>query len=317
MSFILNKITTKKGVKQKMNKIYISGIIALFILMIFLNPSISTAQSAPPGQTNAANGAETYDCGALPPPGFHILDYTNIYYAGELKDNNGNKVPGTFNLTAVANVIRPLYVADVKIFGANPAWQLVIPIVHEHMEYNGASQTKTGLGDIYMSPIYLGWHTPIVHWVAGMDVIAPTGEYHNGDLVNIGSNIWTYEPVLAVSVITKQGFTASAKFMYDVHSINAAEQLQTGDQFHVDYNTAYKFTDNWSAGIGGYWFKGLQNDTYQGSEVSGSIQKVFAIGPNVRYSAGKFFAVLEPDFEMDAQNRPQGVSTWLKLVYSF
>ncbi len=290
-----------------MNKIYTIYTL-LFIVMIILCPSISKAQ---------VNGAESFYCGALPPPGFHLLDYINLYYADELKDNHGNKVPTTFSLNAEAEVIRPLYVADVKVLGANPAWQLVIPIVHEHLEVGGASQSKTGLGDIYMSPIYLGWHSEIFHWVAGMDAIAPTGDYRVGDLVNIGANRWTFEPVFAISAITKQGFSASAKFMYDVHLINAAIQYQTGDIFHVDYNMAYNFNDNWSAGIGGYWWKELQNDSQYGTELPGTMQEVFGIGPQVKFQKGKFICILQPDFEMDAHNLPQGVSTWLKMVYSF
>ena len=294
------------------NKIYWGWVVgSLLLLSTGLTPALA-------GESSAINGAENYYAGALPPPGFHVIDYTLYYRATDLKDSNGktNKPPD-FSVTAIANVIRPIYVSDAKVLGASPAWHMVIPIVYQKIKAGGVSDSETGLGDIYFSPLLLGWHREVFHWVAGLDIIAPTGKYDVNALSNIGKNHWTIEPAFAVSAITKQGFTGSAKFMYDIHTENQDTNLTTGDQLHIDYGLGYKVTDNWSLGFGGYWLKGLQNDTQNGVKVADSIQEVFAIGPNVMFTKDKLSIVLQPDFELNAKNRPEGIATWLKVVYSF
>ena len=305
-----------------MKEKYSAGIIILSCLLTLFLVSVSPvfAVGPPPGESSAVNGAENYYAGALPPPGFHIIDYTFFYSATKFMGPSGDKdSPPGFHVTALANVIRPIYVADVDVLGANPAWHLIIPIVYQKVSVNGTSSNKFGIGDIYFSPLILGWHREVFHWVAALDIIAPTGSYDiaavNGN--NIGKNHWTFEPAFAISAITKQGFTASAKFMYDIHTENQDTKATCGDQIHIDYSMGYKIHDNWDIGLGGYYLKGLQDDTQDGVKVADSKQEVLAIGPNVRFSKGKLSIVLEPDFEVITKNRTQGIATWLKLVYSF
>ena len=294
------------------------------------------------GESSAVLGAENYYAGALPPPGFHIVDYSMFYTADNAKNAAGDDAtPPDFKVNVFANVIRPIYVSKAQILGANPAWHVIIPLIHQSVDANGLSDSATGLGDIYVSPLILGWHKDNFHWVAALDIICPTGEYDSKAMANIGSNHWTYEPAFAVSYIQPKGFTASAKLMYDVHTKNQDTDYKTGDQFHMDYNLGYQLNDNWAVGIGGYFLKGLKNDSQDVApviddgggdipstkgtssasatsvKVADSKQQVIAIGPSVKYSKGKLSLILEPNFEFKAKNRPEGISTWFKAVYSF
>lgn len=273
--------------------------------------------------SSATLGAEGWYAGALPPPGLHVIDYTLYYRATTLKGQHGRDVNGApftdFEAWAIANVIRPVYVADTTIFGANPAWHVVIPIVHKSQRSDFFHQDKTGIGDIYVSPLILGWHSPPWHWVAGLDVIVPTGAYDKNDVTNIGNNHWTFEPAFAITYMGENGFMADTKLMYDVHTEDHDLNYQEGDQFHLDYNVGYAFGDRrqWHVGLCGYYLTSLEEDRVNGSRIHGSEERVFAIGPTVAYRAGSLFVEAKVQKEFMAQNRPEGLAAWLKLIFSF
>ncbi|MFH1038042.1 MAG: transporter [PVC group bacterium] len=280
------------------------------------------------GQSSAILGTEDYFVGALPPPGFHFINYLAYYYSDELKDYNGDKAPVDFKANVAAEVLRGIYVSDIEILGANLGWHVVVPLVYKDMEIKGVfDQSRASLGDIYVSPFLLGWHSEIFHCVAGLDIIAPSGQYNKDYPVNIGNNHWTFEPAVAVSLILPEGLSVDVKLMYDIHTkntdwINPATGIEddylTGQQFHLDYNAGYMIVDNFRLGVCGYYLIGLQDDKLDGSKVPDSEEQVLAVGPSAMYSVSKqLHLVAKVQFETLSENRPEGIMSWLKLIYSF
>lgn len=145
-------------------------------------------------------GAENYLTGALPPPGFYALFYGEAYFARKLVGNDGQDVtPPGFRLNANALVSRLVWVTPQKVLGGDFLLSLIVPMVNLHVEAAGRSQTKTGLGDITLSP-GIGWHFgPNLHVIGAFDFFAPTGGYNKNDLANIGRNYWAFGPVYAAS----------------------------------------------------------------------------------------------------------------------
>jgi len=279
-------------------------------------------------QSSAILGTEDYFAGALPPPGFHFIDYLAYYTADELRDADGKKVPLDFELDVLADVLRPIYVSDIEVLGANLAWHAVIPVVYQAAKVKdfGASDYQFGLGDMYISPFLLGWHGDIFHCVAGLDIITPTGQYDREDFASIGNNHWTFEPAVAVSMIHPDGFGADLKLMYDIHTKNTDDSdddgskidTLTGQQFHLDYNAGVALLDQLRLGVCGYFLIGLQNDEWDGEEVEDSKEQVFAVGPSVMFQASPSLGlVAKAQFETYAENRPLGTMYWLKAVASF
>ena len=302
------------------------ALVCLLGLGLLAGPDARADDMLAPGCRSASSailGAEGWYAGALPPPGFHLIDYNLYYHAHEIKGRRGGHVsapPFTdFDVTVYANVIRPIYVSKRTILGASPAWHVVIPVIYKHMASDFFDESKTGLGDIYVSPLILGWHRPPFHWAVGLDVICPTGRYSDTDVVTIGNNHWTFETAVAVSYIGQSGFRASTKLMYDVHTEDHKLDYKEGDQFHLDYNVGYAWgpRDKWKAGICGYWLTTLEEDEQNGADIPGSEEGVFAIGPTVSYQAGKLNVELKVQKEMEAKNRPEGMAGWLKFIYSF
>lgn len=272
------------------------------------------------GESSSILGAEGYFAGALPPPGFHFINYLMYYHAGELKDSNGDEVPIDFKADVAAEVARGIYISDIKILGANLGWHVIVPLVYMKMEITEAAldESRASIGDIDFAPFILGWHTDFFHFVAGLDIIAPTGQYDKNYTVNIGCNHWTFEPALAASFIHPSGVSASVKLMYDIHTENNDTKLETGQQFHLDYNAAYMLVDNFRLGVCGYYLIGLQDDKLDGSKIPDSKEQVLAVGPSAMYSFNPgFHLIAKVQFETQAENRPEGTKAWLKMIYSF
>ena len=273
--------------------------------------------------SSAILGAESWYSGALPPPGWHLLNYNLYYYASEIKGKSGRRISTPpfrdFEATVMATVFRPIYVADFTILGATPAWHVVVPIVYKKQRTDFVKDTMEGIGDIYFSPLILGWHKPPFHWAAGLDIIAPTGRYSSHDLSTIGNNHWTFEPAFAASYIGANGFTASTKLMYDIHTTDTTLHYREGQQFHLDYNVGYVFhkAKALKVGLSGYWLISLEDDKVSSNKIHNSGERVFAIGPSVGIQTGKLCANLNIQKEFSARNRPEGTSSWLNFIYSF
>ncbi|MDP8235971.1 MAG: transporter [Candidatus Erginobacter occultus] len=301
----------------------ISAVLTLLALVVF--PASILA-----GDSSAILGTEDYFVGALPPPGFHFINYLAYYYADEFRNSDGDKIPEDFKADVAAEVLRGIYVSDIEVLGANLGWHVVVPLVYKDMkmrmgDFTIFDESRASLGDIYFSPFLLGWHSDVLHWVVGLDIIAPTGQYNNDYAVNIGSNHWTFEPAVAVSLILPEGLSVDLKLMYDFHTENTdyigmagVGDYRTGQQFHLDYNVGYAVLDNFRLGVGGYYLKGLQDDELDGNKIANTKEQVLAVGPTALYSFNPgLHLVAKVQFETEVENRPQGIFSWLKLIYSF
>ncbi len=302
-----------------------------FVVILFF--SFSAAFATEGGGGAYHNGVDGFMAGAIPPPGTYFLDYIQYYHARKLKNKDGNDAIPNFDLKATANVFRFLHVTKQQIFGGNWGMQLIVPLVNIDVSLSPAagvnlSDSKSGLGDITIDPIMISWHSPNFHWVFGLDITVPTGAYDQNDLANIGRNYYTFEPVLAFTYLTNNGFDLSAKFMYDINTKNSKANLRPGDdylsgqEFHFDYTVAKKI-DSFSLGLGGYYYKQMTSDEVNGVKVDGSQPgtygkgQVFAIGPQVKYDYKNMFFVLKYQKEMEVKSKPEGDNFWFSFMYAF
>jgi hypothetical protein len=296
-----------------------SGITRITMLLLALCLCFSSISHATEGGGGAYNnGVEGFGAGMIPPPGTYLLNYLNYYTSDSFNDKDGNKAIPKFELNAVAEVIRVLHVTDFKLLGANYGFQAILPLVHLDVAVPFRSQSNNGLGDLTVSPVILSWHTPNLHYAAGLDVIAPIGAYDKNDLANIGRNYWTFTPVFAVTYMSDSGYEASGKFMYDINTENNDTDYQSGNEFHFDYTFAKRF-GAFTAGVGGYFYKQVTDDERNGNTVGsdGNKGQVFAIGPQIKYDYKNMSFAFKYQKEMLVENRPEGDKFWLYMVYAF
>ena len=257
--------------------------------------------------------------GALPGPGFYPIVYAFHYSADELMDGNGDKVPGDFDLDVTGTAFRFIYVSDMTLFGASVGWHAIIPVVDSQVEIGAANidDATTGLGDIEVSALVLGWHlNKNFHVIGSLDVWLPVGEYDADDAASIGRNYWTVAPIAVVTYLSDSGFELSAKLQYLINFENSDTDYTTGQEFICDY-TVGQHIGNWMFGLNGMLYLQATDDELSGSDVSDSKGKALSIGPAIQYNYKNMFFNAKVQFDTNVENRAKGEKYWFKFMYAF
>jgi len=274
------------------------------------------------------DGLENFISGALPPPGVHFLLYGGVVNYDKLRDNNGNEFipgpPGSASFKARAYVVAPraVWVTGTQLLGGQLAFHAVAPLLNVKVDVAGLSGKSSGLGDMTVGAA-LGYHaSQSLHYVAAVDVFLPTGKYNKNELVNLGKNYVTVQPVFAISQIDPAGLNVDMKLMYDINMNNSDTNFKSGQALHADYAIGWGF-GAWAAGVGGYAFIQTTSDTGLGATTPGpgassGKGRAYAIGPSVRFFDGKGVLVTAKlQKEFNVRNRPEGTQFFVKATMPF
>lgn len=300
-------------------------------LALLLPLALAGAAQAKEGGDQYPNGAEAREMvGALPPPGDYFINYAG-YYSGTLRDGSGDKVRfggREAKVNATFDALRYIKVTHTKILGADWGWHVIVPLVHQSMDFPplGGRGSRSSVGDITIDPLVLGWHFGDWHAIAGLDINLPTGHFDKDDSrKSVGANYYSYEPVLALTYRNQSGFEGSIKLMYNIKTKNQDTDYQSGDEFHFDYWVG-QHQGPWAYGLGGYYLKQTTNDKYKGRSVAavdgvydeGRRGQVFAIGPSLSYtSKGGISFIGQWQHETMVENRFAGDKFYFKLITAF
>ncbi|MDW7711053.1 MAG: transporter [Deferrisomatales bacterium] len=313
-------------------------ILPLALLLLALStPSWANLPSA--GQ-HYPNGVEDFVVGALPPPGVYLKNYFGLIQKDRLKGtlpgvSGSSTAPVDFEADVTVVVPRFIWVTPQTILGASYGVQIFLPMYWADVRAPDLEidHRQSGLGDIIVNPLILGWHFgPNFHMVAALDIWVPTGDYDREDPATqiLSKNHWTFEPVVAVTYL-HSGFDFSAKLMYDFNTKNddyilggvGKGELEPGQEFHVDYAISYARKEGLRYGISGYSYWQTTKDEFKpdggGPKIKGGRGEVHALGPTVKYwpDQGRFSAVLKHHWEFGARHLPEGQATWLNVVWAF
>ena len=274
----------------------------------------STAALAMEGADQYPNGAENWLAGAAPPPGNYFINYAGHYNATK-RDGNGNELP--VKVSATFDAARFLQVTNTQLLGANWGWHVILPLVHQTVEAPNGKVSTSGIGDITINPLVLGWHTPTWHYGVGLDINLPTGRYDKTDpRRSIGANYVSVEPIFAASYLGADGWDVSGKFMLNFKGKNTDTDYQSGTDFHMDYMVGKNFGP-WGVGLSGYYLKQLTDDKQGDIKVGadGNRGQVLAIGPSIKYNlSGGTMLVAQWQHETYVKNLLSGDKLWLKLI---
>jgi len=127
-------------------------------------------QAQPISGNHYPMGAEGIKNASLPPKGVFTKNYNLFYHADTFKDGGGNTAPGNFNVFAFVNATRVFYFPDVEFLGGKVGADVTVPIVHTELTVGGARFAETGLGDILIEPLLIGWHYPQLDLALGYGV---------------------------------------------------------------------------------------------------------------------------------------------------
>jgi hypothetical protein len=326
-------------------------ILSLAITAVFCTVKVNRSWAG--GGQHYPNGLEDFVIGAMPPPGYYVINYMTLIQKNALVDNSGNSI-GNFKADVFVEAPRFIWITPYKIFGASWGVQAILPYYTADVQFgmngvpvppNGPAisynpqsnlidSRDAGLGDMIIDPLLLGWHlSPNLHMIAAIDIWMPTGHYDNqpSDAAQsiLSKNIWTFEPIYAITYLT-HGFDFSAKFMYDFNTDNSKyidpnnptageEKLSPGQEFHVDWGIGYAPKEGLRLGLVGYNYWQTTDDQINSTSVKNNKSRVGGIGFGVKYwpHHGHWSLTLKHYWEYAARNIATGPSDWFKIAYKF
>lgn len=278
------------------------------------------------------NGAEGVFGGALPPKGLYYLGYLQYYEAGRFNDGDGKAgLLPDFKVKVDAAVTRIVWVTDQKVLGADYAMHVVVPVVNVDARIAGMTGNRSGVSDVTIDPIIMGWHFRNgLHVITGLDINLPVGSYDRTSIANFSRHYWNVEPIIALAYYKKH-LRLDVKMMYDINFKNTDAQIngfnptgagyRSGNEFHADYAATYALSSKVQVGIAGYYYKqttGDKVDSPAAQQVIDALRgfkgETFAGGPSLRVGLGKVQLIGTWQHEFYADYRPQGDKVWIKAI---
>lgn len=138
--------------------------------------SLSAAQAA----GHYVPGVEGIQAASVPPPGLYYLGYMVNYSVDSLRAPGASDdlpLSNTGTVSALAN--RVVWISQSKVLGADFGMETIVPVLRKSLAFNaaGVSESKSGVGDVYLGPLVLGWHGPRWDAVAAAGVWLDSGAH--------------------------------------------------------------------------------------------------------------------------------------------
>jgi hypothetical protein len=317
--------TTTRGATTYVWRILLAK---LAVLLATGAPSIVLATEG--GGSIYPIGVNTVLAGVMPPPGDYVYFYGARYDANHTLGSDSNDKPNisSFNAHVNAFALRYDHVwSGVDFWGANLMTRVGVPFADLHLSFDiktpkgivHQQSTDTGLSDAAVIPLALGWHSPWLHQMVGVEFFFPTGNYDAHRLANVGRHYYSAAPTYFFTLAPIPSIEVSAKVMYLFNGPNRETNYHSGNELIVDYNLGYQATPAVQFGANGYFYRQTTDDTQNGITVGdGNRGRVLATGPFIKYQPSRSLAfVAKWQHEMLVQNRTRGNRFWIQMAYKF
>jgi len=251
-------------------------------------------------------GYQSSLAGYMPAPGFYLRNDFYVYQGNAQIMPFARRVEVDLRSRWITDLIAGSYVTRLKIFGANYAVGLVwssatnsflkgnlqfdtrFPRLNRFLDrrFGGSEEGDyTGVGDLVVTPISLGWHLSQFHIMAFGNLYAPVGSYNSDRRLNTGLNRWALEPNLAVTWLQpKYGQEVSLSLGYTVNFENPATQYRTGNEFHLEYYLGQHLPMGFALGLAGYIYQQVTADTGSGAALGAFHGQTIALGPCLTFN---------------------------------
>jgi hypothetical protein len=167
--------------------------------------------------------------GTQPPPGVYFA--LPMYYGnanGRVQDPHGNTVQSTVDPN-LSLFVTPTFGLTTKstIFNATYAFQLMVPLMSTRLAIaptDVSTLEDYGLGDLYVQPASLGWHSEYADFRAGYAFFAPTGWGERS------LDMWAHELSAGSTVYFdgQQRWHLAATAFYEIHQKKVNQDVRVG-----------------------------------------------------------------------------------------
>lgn len=272
------------------------------------------AAGAAQAEGHYVTGVEGLQGSSVPPAGNYYLGYLvhydiNGFQAPDSKDGIG----GSGKVTALAN--RFVKVTDTKLFGADYGFETIIPVLRTSVKVGPLDASDSGVGDVYVGPLVLGWHGAQWDAVAAAGMWLDTASNTLGDPTSPGKG---YQSTMLTGGMTyyfdqQKSISGSALFRYEYNG-KKDNGVRPGDQLSLEWGLGKNY-GAYSLGVVGYSQWQLSNDK-GAAAVAGKAER-HAAGVEVVYpvaSAGLFLkGAAYQEFSVHGGSGPEPKGNLLRL----
>jgi hypothetical protein len=272
----------------------------------------------------------------LPPttPGFFVKPML-LDYRGDASKRvpTAAGVVANMNVDATTVVLGGGYAFEQTVLGgARLAMAAFLPYssldISANSEARGGVRVHSkvsGIGDMTLVPVMLGWKSADWQYDFLMPVYVPTGSYEVGRLGNPGLNYWTVDPIVGAAYSNaRSGLNAAAHIGYAMNTRNADTDYRSGDVLHFDASVQQILplgSGFANVGVEAWHFQQVTCDSGSGAKLGCFKGRTTGIGPVLGYihPIGQQKLIFEFKWlpEQKADNRLKGDYLWLKMVYKF
>jgi hypothetical protein len=298
-----------------------------------LSPGKAQAQLQP-----AVNLGFTSFLDGGPPagPGFYFQQYFQYWTADDFKDQQGNSTPLLDDLDVWVSLSQFIYQSNQPVF-LNGKWgiDVIVPLVSIDADAGVPpviTDNAQGLGDLLIGPFIqwdplMGKEGPVFMHRIELQNLIPTGKYDANDLLNPGSNHYSFNPYWAGTLWILPQWTVTCRVHYLWNMKNddpnttlfpGVSNTQAGDAVHLNFASAVEILPKrLRVGVNGYFLQQVRDSKVNGIE-TGYRERVLGIGPGGVWHFSQndhvFFNVY---FETLAESRAEGMRATLRWTHHF
>lgn len=257
----------------------------------FLSTALALAAALLAGAAHAeghyVTGVEGLQGSSVPPAGNYYLGYLVHYDINSFRAPNDAKLQGDGKVTALVN--RFVKITDTKLLGADYGFETIIPVIRTSLDIKAVAlnDSDSGVGDVYLGPLVLGWHGPQWDAVAAAGLWLDTASHNTPVAAGKG-----YKSTMLTGGVTyyfdpAKSVSGSALFRFERHGKNDAG-IRPGNQLSLEWGVG-KNLGAYQLGVVGYSQWQLSEDSGPGANNLKSSKH--ALGAEVVYpvpGAGMF-----------------------------
>jgi len=246
------------------------------------------------------------------PMGFTYLNITQVYYAAEMKDNDGQVSTLAKPVNVVANVSALTWGRRIEGLKANFNAGVAVPLANLALnpETLELDPERVGIGDIFVIPALFSWDFGRIVTRLQYNLFLPTGSFTAGSASNRGKGFWTHGPSAGVTGYLDSGraWHASVSGAYEIHTTQQETDIKPGQDLVIEWGVGRTWDSAFNMGLVGYnTFQTTDQVNADGGGTGLRKYRVNGIGAEFGYrTESRWSFVTRWYLEYDARNRTEG-----------
>jgi len=245
----------------------------------------------------------------------YVRDYSLFYGSDRLTDSSGARTgPPNFDVFTYVNILRPIWITDMKVLGAYLGADIVVPFIYRRLQAGSFDDATFGLGDI-LPEATLSWHLKHFDFCLGAGEWMPTGDSGVKPTTLPGLGYWATMFTLGGTwyIDTERNWSLSALNRYEINGQKAETDTTTGNAWTLEWGLGRRLTKLITTGVSGYYQAKVTSDSGAHPQ---PLNRVAAIGPEVAFgfAAQQLWISVRYEYEFVAENRAQGHTAAIVLT---